>query len=129
MLYCFLTYVNLCSIQASIQKEISPLQSLVTPVEAMVKATGAVNAIQHQFSDATPVLMKALNEVAKLHPFIGGGLCLSRCFLFACADDNTVVAVLAFKAVYTLDMKRRENDAKIDTLRAEMKEMMAVLTQ
>lgn len=39
------------------------------------------------------------------------------------------VAVLAFKTVYTLDMKRRENDKKVDALRAEMKDMMAVLIQ
>lgn len=39
------------------------------------------------------------------------------------------MAVLAFKVVYTLDMKRRENDQKIDALRSEMKEMMAVLLQ
>ncbi|KIJ54026.1 hypothetical protein M422DRAFT_42301 [Sphaerobolus stellatus SS14] len=38
--------------------------------------------------------IKVLDEVAKLHPFIG-------------------VAVLAFKTVWTLEMKRRENEKKV----------------
>jgi hypothetical protein len=39
------------------------------------------------------------------------------------------VAVLAFKAVYTLEAKRRENDKKIISLYVEMRDMMAVLIQ
>lgn len=33
------------------------------------------------------------------------------------------------KAIYTLEMSRRENDKRIITLHVEMKEMMAVLVQ
>ena len=33
------------------------------------------------------------------------------------------------KAVYTLEMKRRENDRRIITLHVEMKDMMGVLVQ
>ena len=40
--------------------------------------------------------------------------------------ENTVV-VLAFKTVYTLEMRRRDNDKKIVALFAEMKDMMGVL--
>jgi hypothetical protein len=39
------------------------------------------------------------------------------------------VAVLAFKAVYTLEAKRRDNDKKIISLYVEMRDMMAVLIQ
>ncbi|KAH9917244.1 uncharacterized protein B0H18DRAFT_40293 [Fomitopsis serialis] len=40
-----------------------------------------------------------------------------------------LVAVLPFKAVYTLEMNRSENDSKVIALYAEMKDMMAVLLQ
>ena len=39
------------------------------------------------------------------------------------------VAVMAFKAVWALEQKRRDNDRKILALHMEMKEMMGVLTQ
>ena len=42
---------------------------------------------------------------------------------------QTAVAVLAFKAVYTLEMKRSENDSKVIALYVEMKDMMTVLLQ
>ena len=38
-----------------------------------------------------------------------------------------IVAVLAFKTVYTLERKRRHNEKKIIALFAEMKDMMGVL--
>ena len=38
-----------------------------------------------------------------------------------------VVAVLAFKTVYTLELKRRENEKKIIALYVEMKDMMSAL--
>lgn len=40
---------------------------------------------------------------------------------------ENLVVVLAFKTVYTLEMKRRDNDKKIVALYAEMKDMMGVL--
>ncbi|KAJ7597218.1 hypothetical protein C8J56DRAFT_1021519 [Mycena floridula] len=60
--------------------------------------------------DQTGPLLKALDEVAKLHPFIG-------------------VAVMTFKAVWALEMKRRENDRRIKALYLEMRDVMAVLIQ
>ncbi|KAJ7584970.1 hypothetical protein C8J56DRAFT_139201 [Mycena floridula] len=62
------------------------------------------------FIDSSGPLLAALDEVAKLHPFIG-------------------VALLAFKAVWALEMKRRENDKRILALYVEIKDMMAVLVQ
>jgi hypothetical protein len=38
-----------------------------------------------------------------------------------------IVAVLAFKAVYALEVKRRDNEKKIIALYVEMKDMMGVL--
>lgn len=39
------------------------------------------------------------------------------------------VAVIAFKAVYTLETKRRNNDAKVIALFVEMRDMIGVLLQ
>jgi hypothetical protein len=70
------------------------------------------------FMEAVPSLMKALDEVAKIHPFISGELHRSD-------EDQSInggkhtVAVLAFKAVYTLEVTRRENDRRILALYAE----------
>lgn len=40
-----------------------------------------------------------------------------------------IVAVLAFKAVYTLETTRQENDRRVMTLYVEMKEMMMVIVE
>jgi hypothetical protein len=39
------------------------------------------------------------------------------------------VAVLAFKAVVTLELKRRDNDNKVIALQLQMQEMMSALLQ
>ncbi|KAF8214062.1 hypothetical protein K438DRAFT_995547 [Mycena galopus ATCC 62051] len=89
------------------------LVAIETGVVAALTAVGGMEAIEqglHTFMDGIPVLMNALDEVAKIHPFIG-------------------VAVMAFKAVWALEEKRRANDKMILSLHMEMKDMMGVLTQ
>lgn len=56
-------------------------------------------------------------------------LSVARLFYFMRAQEMTenLVAVLAFKTVYTLELKRRENDKKIVALYVEMKDMMGAL--
>ncbi|KAK6981220.1 hypothetical protein R3P38DRAFT_2664248 [Favolaschia claudopus] len=71
-----------------------------------LSAVGGMDAIEQGINTFT----HALDEVAKLHPFIG-------------------VAVMAFKAVWALEQKRRENDRRILALHLEMKDMMGVLLQ
>ncbi|KAJ6570836.1 hypothetical protein DFH09DRAFT_1462750 [Mycena vulgaris] len=86
---------------------------IMAGIKTGLDAVGGMEAIEkglNAFMDGMPVLMNALDEVAKLHPFIG-------------------VAVMAFKAVWALEQKRRDNDRKILALHMEMKEMMGVLTQ
>ncbi|KAJ7068738.1 hypothetical protein C8F01DRAFT_978668 [Mycena amicta] len=61
----------------------------------------------HSLVEGLPVLFNALDELAKVHPFIGG----------------------AYWAVWSLEQKRRSNDKMILSLHVEMKDMMAVLTQ
>ena len=107
---------------------------VAAPVEALLDVTGALSAIEtgiHQLSQGMPILMKALDACSAAHPFISGRSRLNRIqlehltlYLPCCA-----VAVLALKAVYTLEMKRRANDAKIIALYVEMKNMISVLVQ
>jgi hypothetical protein len=96
----------------------------------------------NHFAEGSAVLMNALDEVSKLHPFIGGDL---EQFLLSAIHANLalmhLVAVNAFKvepsdtyahrikAVYTSEIKRRETDKKIMALHVEMKQMMTVLVQ
>jgi hypothetical protein len=42
---------------------------------------------------------------------------------------SILVAVLAFKAVVTLELKRRDNDQKIIALQVKMQDMMSILVQ
>ncbi|KAI0656683.1 hypothetical protein C8Q70DRAFT_329984 [Cubamyces menziesii] len=60
--------------------------------------------------EGLPGVLKALDEVANIHPFIK-------------------IAVGAFKVVVELDLKRRDNEKKITLLFVEMKDMMEVLIQ
>ncbi|KAJ4481285.1 hypothetical protein J3R30DRAFT_3287521 [Lentinula aciculospora] len=54
--------------------------------------------------------MSALDEVRKIHPVID-------------------VVVLAFKAVVTLELKRRDNDQKVLVLQVKMQDMMEIFVQ
>ncbi|KAI0644514.1 hypothetical protein C8Q79DRAFT_777234 [Trametes meyenii] len=62
------------------------------------------------FVEGLPGVLKALDEVANIHPFIK-------------------IAVGAFRVVVELDVKRRDNEKKITVLFVEMKDMMEVLIQ
>ncbi|TCD69752.1 hypothetical protein EIP91_006288 [Steccherinum ochraceum] len=82
-------------------------------IKATVDMNTAMTAIESglkSFMEDIPWLMKGLDEVARIHPVV-------------------TVAVLAFKAVYTMEMIRRENDKRIRSLYVEMKDMMAILVQ
>ncbi|KAI0661089.1 hypothetical protein C8Q70DRAFT_911215 [Cubamyces menziesii] len=87
------------------QSALSPLKSAYES-EAMKTIRDGVNTLVNSL----PGLIKALDEVAKLHPFIG-------------------IAVGAFRIVVELDLKRRDNDKKIASLFLEMKDMMEALLQ
>lgn len=43
--------------------------------------------------------------------------------------NDPQVAVIAFKAVITLELKRRDNDQKVVAIKLSMKDMMAVLLE
>jgi hypothetical protein len=104
-----------------------PLAPVITAAVGAVAQSDIGKAVKEgidHFFDGMPVLMKALDELKSVHPFIGGTSTLR--YKFTCSDREIVV-VLAFKAVYTLEQKRRDNEQKIIALYVEMKDMMGVL--
>jgi hypothetical protein len=88
--------------------------------KALVDVPQIADAIEkgvNTFMEVVPVLMKVLDKVAKAHPFIygtGDSISNTRALI-----DGLLVAVLAFKAVYTLEVKRRSNDKKVIALYVE----------
>ena len=71
-------------------------------------------------------LMNALDEIARLHPFVTGTF---RLWILSTQLEPLPVAVLAFKTAYKLQSIRRENDRRIQALYSEMKDMIMVLLQ
>ncbi|KAF5344487.1 hypothetical protein D9758_014131 [Tetrapyrgos nigripes] len=67
----------------------------------------AIEAKVRNFAESSQVLMNALDQIQKLHPFIG-------------------VAVLAFKAVVSLELKRHDNDQRVVVLQVKMQDLMEV---
>ncbi|ESK90786.1 hypothetical protein Moror_4058 [Moniliophthora roreri MCA 2997] len=77
---------------------------------AQQKKGPEVRSMIREFAETSEVLMNVLDEVQKLHPCIG-------------------VAVIAFKTVISLELKRRDNDDKVMALLLKIQEMMKVLVQ
>lgn len=98
------------------------VDTLAVPAKALMNTPHIAENIEkgvNAFMEAVPSLMKALDEVAKIHPFISGA---NPYLLRIGAPDKhrpRAVAVLAFKAVYTLETKRRENDKRVLALYVE----------
>ncbi|KAI0827868.1 hypothetical protein BC628DRAFT_1409435 [Trametes gibbosa] len=64
----------------------------------------------HSLVESLPPLVRALDTVAQIHPFLA-------------------IAVGAFKVVVELEAKRRDNDKKVNLLFLEMRNMMGALLQ
>ncbi|KAG7087294.1 hypothetical protein E1B28_013272 [Marasmius oreades] len=62
------------------------------------------------FSESSQVLLKVLEEVKDIHPFIGA-------------------AVIAFQAVVKLELKRHQNDDKVKFLMVKLQDLMETLVQ
>ena len=96
------------------------MNASAVPAKALVDAPQIADAIEkgiNTFIEAVPVLMKILDGLADAHPFISG---TSDSILnIRALTDGLLVAVLAFKAVYTLEVKRRSNDKKVIVLYVE----------
>ncbi|KAI1783149.1 hypothetical protein LXA43DRAFT_904186 [Ganoderma leucocontextum] len=94
------------------QTDVTAAQSYASTMKPVYEsdAMKVVREGVNMLVDSLPGLVKALDEVAKLHPFIG-------------------IAVGAFRVVVELDIKRRDNDKKIGVLFVEMRDMMEALLQ
>ncbi|KAL6303383.1 hypothetical protein BKA93DRAFT_735065 [Sparassis latifolia] len=86
----------------------APVIEICRDILADTTVQAAVTKDVENLANDIPILLQALDEVAKLHPFIA-------------------VAVIAFKVAYNLEMTRRQNNAKIEALFVEMTDMMKVL--
>ncbi|KAK1220821.1 hypothetical protein PQX77_016392 [Marasmius sp. AFHP31] len=70
----------------------------------------AIKSKINGFAESSDVLLKVLEEVKDIHPFVG-------------------VAVIAFKAVVKLELTRRENEDKVIFLLVKIQDLMEVLVQ
>jgi len=91
------------------------VQTLVAPVNELV--ADDIEKVVNTFAETVPILMKALDEVAKVHPFIAGmGESVPNVQVLI---GGLLVAVTAFKAVYKLEVTRRNNDKRVIAIYAE----------
>ncbi|CAK5270937.1 unnamed protein product [Mycena citricolor] len=65
------------------------------------------------FAETSTVIMNGLDALGAVHPFIGG----------ACS----LIAVIAFKAVISLDLTRRQNNKKVLAMKLQMQDVMLIL--
>ncbi|RPD59328.1 hypothetical protein L226DRAFT_314748 [Lentinus tigrinus ALCF2SS1-7] len=95
-----------------IQTHVAQVQSYASPLQTVMDSDPgkAIRQTITAIVDNIPPLLKVLDDVAQVHPFIK-------------------VAVGAFRVAVELDLKRKDNDKKISILFAEMRDMMAVLVQ
>ncbi|KAI0644515.1 hypothetical protein C8Q79DRAFT_777424 [Trametes meyenii] len=98
-------YATVQSAAASVQDTVSVVQPVFDsdPMKAIREGVTAL-------VEGLPGVLKALDEVANIHPFIK-------------------IAVGAFRVVVELDAKRRDNEKKITVIFVEMKDMMVALLQ
>ncbi|RDX51421.1 hypothetical protein OH76DRAFT_1481353 [Lentinus brumalis] len=95
-----------------IQTNVTQVQSYASPLQTAMDSDPA-KAIRQTITalvDGIPALLKVLDDVAQIHPFIK-------------------IAVGAFRVAIELDLKRKDNDKKVPLLFVEMRDMMAVLGQ
>ncbi|PCH42594.1 hypothetical protein WOLCODRAFT_102390 [Wolfiporia cocos MD-104 SS10] len=83
------------------------VKEVVGTVAVAVADTDAAEAV-YTFANTIPAVLDLLDEIGSIHPFIG-------------------VAVVTFKTVCQLLLKRKTNDAKVVALHVEMKQTMMVL--
>ncbi|GAW07240.1 hypothetical protein LENED_009217 [Lentinula edodes] len=88
-------------------------QDEISKTSSKFASSAEVKAIEEKVKDfvsSSQVLMSVLDDIRKIHPVID-------------------VVVLAFKAVVTLELKRRDNDQKVLVLQVKMQDMMEIFVQ
>ena len=96
------------------------VDTLAIPAKALMDTPQIADGIEkgvNTFMEVVPLLMKALDGLADIHPFIAGrGEPVLHTLVLI---GNSLVAVTAFKAVYTLELTRRSNDQRVIAIYAE----------
>ncbi|KAG9021033.1 hypothetical protein FS842_006848 [Serendipita sp. 407] len=85
------------------------VQEVVSTAAAAINVKAIEDGIK-SFAESSKVIMNALDSVSQIHPVVS-------------------VVVLAFKAVITLELKRRSNDQKVIAIKLKMKDMVSVLLE
>ncbi|THH02008.1 hypothetical protein EW026_g787 [Hermanssonia centrifuga] len=101
-------------LERTLDKQGDKVDDLADHMDAMNDAHETVQAFKSgvdTFMEDAQCFVKILDEVAKLHPFVAAA------------------PILAFKAVYSMERTRRENDKRIISLYVAMKDMIVVLIQ
>lgn len=100
----------------------------VTTTSGLVN--GAVSLLQPEldkFQASCDILMKTLDAVAKVHPFVTGKMFLRFVGYRRVLTHRFLVAVLAFKTAVTFELTRRQNDKRILALHVTMVDLMSVV--
>ncbi|KAI0083947.1 hypothetical protein BDY19DRAFT_604899 [Irpex rosettiformis] len=100
---------NFDSLKDGLKEGMELLKSYDTVLDAKNTASKILSHVEG-FLKEDPWFMRALDDVAKIHPFVS-------------------VAVIAFKACYNMELARRQNDKRVIALFKEMKDMIEVLTR
>jgi hypothetical protein len=79
------------------------------------------------FAETSAILMKGLDALGQVHPFVGGAF--SQYFTVPNLTRVDPVAVTAFKLVITLDITRRQNNKKVLVVKIQMQDLMTILFQ
>jgi hypothetical protein len=100
----------------------------VTVIQDLTGSTafGLVKERVSHFAENSDLLVRALEEAGKVHPFIQRMSSLPS--LLSSADVYCLVAVAVFRAAIALEVARRGNDQKLTTLHVAMCDMMEVMT-
>ncbi|KAJ7226930.1 hypothetical protein GGX14DRAFT_347151, partial [Mycena pura] len=88
----------------------STIDSAGKALESALEKDKSIGTAITKFYDTSAVLIKGLDTLAQVHPFVG-------------------VAVVAFKLVIELDRSRHENNKKVLAVKIQMQDMVSVLFQ
>ena len=113
----------------AIDTEVQYIATMMSPLSSGMEGSAA-RVAQYGTSalaEGLPALLKVLQTVATIHPFLQRTL--TTHLRSTQVTHLPTVAVGTFMVAVELDLKRRENDKKINLLFDQMRDMMSVLAE
>lgn len=104
--------------------KVSDLVEFVKQVPSDPGMQSLQDGIQY-FEEAVPIVVKALDNVAKIHPFIGSESTIMRLNYRSQALSRSV----CFRSAYEFEKTRQDNNNQCRILFLEMNDMMLVLLE